>query len=112
MQPHHLPKRSARFIVGKEIGGAVYLHRQYESLLPGAVQKAKAALPSTFTYTIVKYAMIVETVSLIHSVDSDTADEPTVGDHYTIKPDGATSFRRQAADPWIYHHKWLFVADD
>lgn len=112
MQPHHLPKRSARFIVGKEIGGAVYLHRQYESLLPGAVQKAKAALPSTFTYTIVKYAMSDETVSFIRSDDFDESPEPTVGDLYTVKRDGSATFRRKPADPWIYHHKWLFVADD
>ena len=46
------------------------------------------------------------------SDDFDTADEPTVGDLYTVKSDGSTSFRRKSADPWIYHHKWLFVADD
>ncbi len=56
--------------------------------------------------------MSAETVSFIHSADFDSADEPTVGDLYTIKVDGSASFRRQLADPWIYHHKWLFVAED
>lgn len=107
-----LPKRSKRFQVGKEIGGAVYVHRQYESVLPAAVQEAKASIPNEFLYTVVKYALPEETVSFIHVPDFETADEPTVGDLYTVRNDGATSFRRQASDPWIYHHKWLFVADD
>ena len=107
-----LPKRSARFVVGKQIGGAVYVHRQYESFLPEAVQKAKSVLPSTFQYTVVKYALSDDTVSFIQSEDFDRSHEPIVGDLYTVKCDGSASFRRQAADPWIYHHKWLFVADD
>ena len=111
-QQPKLPKRSARFVVGKVIGGAVYVHRQYESLLPKAVQKAKGALPNGFRYTIVKYVMSDETVSFIHSRDFDSSPEPVVGDLYTVKCDGSTRFRREAADPWIYHHKWLFVADD
>ena len=107
-----LPKRSARFKVGKEIGGAVYVHKQYESLLPEAVQKAKLFLPPEFSYTVVKFQMSDQTVSFIQSTDFDSADEPIVGDLYTIKADGSKSFRRKLADPWIYHHKWLFVADD
>ena len=112
MKQPHLPKRSVHFAVGKEIGGAVYVHRQYESLLPEAVQKAKAAIPSTFTYTIVKYALSDETVSFIQSEDFDASNEPIVGDLYTVSAYGSATFRRQSADPWIYHHKWLFVADD
>ena len=107
-----LPKRSARFKVGKEIGGAVYVHKQYESLLPEAVQIAKTFLPPEFSYTVVKFKLSDETVSFIQSADFDSADEPTVGDRYTIKADGSASFRRKLHDPWIYHHKWLFVADD
>ena len=107
-----LPKRSARFSVGKQIGGAVYVHRLYESLLPAAIQRAKKILPSTFQYTVVKYATSDETVSFIQSEDFDEAREPTVGDIQTVKADGTTSFRRKGVDPWIYHHKWLFVADD
>ena len=112
MKQPALPKRSTRFKVGKEIGGAVYVHKQYESLLPEAVQRAKSFLPPEFSYTVVKLQMSDETVSFIQSIDFDSADEPTVGDLYTIKVDGSASFRRGLADPWIYHHKWLFVADD
>ncbi len=112
MKDSALPKRSARFKVGKEMGGAVYVHKQYESVLPEAVQKAKLALPEDFEYTVVKYQMSAEQVSFIQSLDFDSADEPTVGDLYTIKADGSASFRRKLADPWIYHHKWLFVLDE
>ena len=107
-----LPKRSARFKVGKEIGGAVYVHKQYETLLPEAVQKAKSFLPPEFSYTVFKFKLSNETVSFIQSTDFDSADEPIVGDLYTVKVDGSASFRCQLSDPWIYHHKWLFVADD
>ena len=107
-----LPKRSARFKVGKEIGGAVYVHKQYESLLPEAVQKAKSFLPPEFSYTVVKFELSDETVSFIQSANFDSADEPIVGDLYTVKTDGSTTLRRKLIDPWIYHHKWLFVAED
>lgn len=107
-----LPKRSKRFGVGKEIGGAVYVHRQYESVLPVALEKAKAKLPPTFNYTVVKFATSDGTISFIESEGFDTSSEPTVGDVYTVKADGTISIRRKSDDPWIYHHKWLFVADD
>ena len=90
----------------------MYVHRQYESVLPAAVQKAKECLPQNFAYTVIKYLLSDDTVSFIDSPDFDSADEPTVGDLYTIKANGQASFRRKLTDPWIYHHKWLFVADD
>ena len=52
-----------------------------------------------------------ETVSFIQSDDFDDSDEPTVGDVYTVKTNGSVVYRRASVDPWIYHHKWLFVAD-
>lgn len=51
-------------------------------------------------------------MSFIASPDFDTTDEPTVGDVVTVSTDGASRRRSQRADPQIYHHKWLFVADD
>ncbi|MEO2013883.1 MAG: hypothetical protein ABGZ53_05880 [Fuerstiella sp.] len=107
-----LPARSRRFGVGKEIGGAVYVHRSYQHLLPVAVRDATPSIPDGFDYTVVKYQLKTETVSFIVSDDFDSADEPAVGDVYTVKSDGASTFRRQSKDPWVYHHKWLFVADE
>jgi hypothetical protein len=34
-----------------------------------------------------------------------------VGAACTQKANGSVAFRRATVDPWIYHHKWLFVAD-
>ena len=56
--------------------------------------------------------LVTGAVSFIKSPDFDTADEPIVGDVITVKPDGTTRRRSRRADPQIYHHKWLFVADD
>jgi hypothetical protein len=106
-----LPQRSKRFGVGKEIGGAFYVHRRYEDQLGQPVAEAKAHLPADFDYQIVKYNQRTGTVSFIQSDDFDTASEPTVGDILIVSPDGQLRQRRQAADPEIYHHKWLFVAD-
>jgi hypothetical protein len=50
-----LPKRSARFGVGKDIGGAVYLHFSYEQRLGAVFAAAKIRLPDGFGYQVVKY---------------------------------------------------------
>lgn len=107
-----LPKRSKRFGVGKEIGGAVYVHRDYEGRLGDAVTKAKKHLPESVCYHVVKLNLRTEAVSFIQCVDFDTAAEPTVGDLVTIDVEGNSRHRSQPRDPEIYHHKWLFVADD
>jgi hypothetical protein len=107
-----LPVRSRRYGIGKEIGGAVYLHRSYEHLLGVVVEEAREHLPPDFDYTVVKYQLASSVVSFIHSPDFDSSPEPTVGDIWVIFPDGRTQLRRQLADPYIYHHKWLFVADE
>lgn len=106
------PTRSRRYGIGKEVGYATYVHRTYEGRIGQAVQDAKQRLPATFDYTVVKYRSDTATVSFIHSPDFDTSPEPTVGDIWIVFADGRSQLRRQAADPFIYHHKWMFVADD
>ena len=108
----NLPKRSRRYGIGKEIGGAVYLHRLYEHLLGTRVQEAKKHLPGGFEYTVVKYHAGRNSVSFLQSLDFDTASEPTVGSGWVVYEDGRTQLYRQPSNPFIYHHKWLFVADD
>lgn len=111
-RPHLLPRRCSRFGVGKEIGGAVYVHRQYEAKLGVAVSEAKRLLPTDFCYHVVKYNYRSGAISFVQSMDFDIAPEPTVGDILTIDSQRQMRRRRQASDPEIYHHKWLFVADD
>ena len=107
-----LPIRSRRYGVGKEIGGAVYLHRQYEHCLGTVIEKAKTHLPADFDYVVVKYHIASGYVSFLHSPDFDFSHEPTVGEGWLVYPDGNLKHFRQQADPFVYHHKWLFVTDD
>ena len=107
-----LPTRSKKFGIGKEIGGAIYLHRDFEHLLPMAAQDAKRSLPDGFGYTVVKFANATLATSFIESPDFDTAHEPTVGSIIFVSPTGSVRSFKQQSDPFIYHHKWLFVDDN
>ena len=112
MTQNQLPKRSKRTGVGKEIGGALYLHRDYETKLGDPVRAAKNFLPTGFEYCILKLNLKTESVSFICCDGFDVEDEPEVGDSIIVHPDGTTRKRNKAKDPEIYHHKWMFVADD
>lgn len=107
-----LPTRCKKYSVGKEIGGAVYVHRIYEGLLPEPVKIASKHLPRDFDYTVVKFVEKESCASFILCPEFDSADEPVVGDIVRIDARGSKRFFRQQADPFIYHHKWLFVMDD
>ena len=107
-----LPSRSRRFGVGKEIGYAVYVHRQYEDLLGGTVEWAKRQLPEHYDYTVVKLNQRNDSVSFIYCPEFDLEHEPTIAAIIVIGADGAVQRRATPSDPYIYHHKWLFVADD
>ncbi|MDA7979502.1 MAG: DNA phosphorothioation-associated putative methyltransferase [Pirellulales bacterium] len=110
-QLNGLPIRSKRFGVGKEIGGNVYVHRDYEDVLGERVQTAKKCIPEGFEYTVVKLNIKTEALTFVSSPDFDTADEPVVGRHILVRADGTTQDRKQLDDPYIYHHKWLMVED-
>ena len=108
-----LPSRSRHLAIGKEIGGCIYVHRTYEHLLPKSdLEAAQAALPSKFSYQVVKYNLRSRNFSFVNSPDFDTAPEPTVGESRLVRGDGTSRRRAPQSDPEIYHHKWLFVADD
>lgn len=107
-----IPQRSHSHGIGKEIAGKVYVHRRYERILGEPVNKAKNQVPDDFVYDVVKFDQRTGTVSFIEAADFDTADEPTVGETITVRVDGTITRRGRLADPQVYHHKWLFVADD
>jgi hypothetical protein len=106
------PIKRSRLGVGKDIGGAIYLHRDYKNLLPdqaGLVKAAKVAFDNGMQdYNVIK-ASKDGTYTFIKSLDFDTADEPTVGAYLTVKPDGSSKRGNSNA---IWHHKWLWVTDD
>ena len=110
--PSSLPSRSRRYGVGKEIGGSVYVHRHYEDRLGPTVAIAKRWLPAGHTYDVVKYNRRTETVSFIRCPGFDVQSEPSIGSVVTVRSNGTLQRRAVLRDPLIYHHKWLFVADD
>lgn len=115
-----LPKRYRPFGVGKFIGGNVYIHRQYEHLLPQEeYSRVRKLVPTVFNFTIIKFNLKTRAFTFIESPDFDTAHEPIVGDMIVCTPDvtSATWYKKRVIlsseyDPLIYHHKWLMVKDD
>lgn len=101
-------KRTNKYPVGKEIGGDIYAHRQYEKQFPG-VSVAKRQLPKKFTYHVVKFNPKSGVFSFIVSSDFDSNHEPSMEGGLRVGPDGVKEFKGAG---WIYHHKWMFVADD
>lgn len=107
-----LPVRSRRYGVGKEIGYATYVHRDYEDRLGETVAWAKRHLPEHFAYTVVKLNGRTDAVSFIDCPGFDSEDEPVITAIIVVGADAKVQRRSLPADPYIYHHKWLFVADD
>lgn len=103
-------KRSSKYGVGKYIGGNIYIHKDYETVLPqDKLEKAKVLI-GDYDYQIVKYDEKNDKFTFIKSPDFNSAEEPTIESYVIAYPDGKTvekTNRRQ-----IYHHKWLFVDDN
>jgi hypothetical protein len=104
-------KRSA-LGVGKDIGGAIYLHRNYEGQIPNqpAFEHAKRTLAKNHpehNYNVVKFDKEGK-FTFFNSPDFDTAHEPTAGKYVTVK--GKESKASETKSIW--HHKWLWVKDD
>lgn len=106
-------KRS-RLGVGKEIGGTIYLHRNYEDLIPDQdlLNDARDILTKEyldFNYNVIKYSPKQGRVTFVLSPDFDLSDEPISG-HYVAIINGRASKKGYSGSIW--HHKWLWVRDD
>jgi hypothetical protein len=88
------------------------VHRDYEAVLGDSVEWAKRHLPNQFEYTVVKLNQRNDSVSFMYCPDFDTAHEPSITAIVIVNADGLARRRLTPEDPFIYHHKWLFVADD
>lgn len=103
----------------KKIGGAIYIHRsnidtlnqeQLELVWERLEQLAKTDYPCN-SYEVIKIKG--GTVSFIECEGWDELREPIVGNAYNVKPDGSVKLtKKREKNPQIYHHKWMFVADD
>ena len=105
-------KRS-KYGVGKDIGGEIYLHRNYESVIPDqdALAKAKATLKKdrpNFKYNALKFSKD-GAFTFFNSPDFDSSDEPIAGKYVRVPLDGKL---KDGETKSIWHHKWLWVKDD
>lgn len=103
-------KRS-RLGVGKDIGGEIYLHRQYEHLVPDQVALAEAKRVLEVSFPGVKYNALKfskDGFTFFTSPDFDTVDEPEAG--YWVRIHGGLC--KSGTTRSIWHHKWLWVDDD
>jgi len=86
--PSVLPTRSRQFGIGKEIGGAIYVHRQYEDRLGPIVARAKRWLPACFAYDVVKHNRRTASVSFIRCPGFDVEPEPSIDELIIVRADG------------------------
>lgn len=103
----------------KKIGGAIYIHKsnikslnkkQIDLLWERLFQLAKSDYICN-SYEIIKIKN--DTVSFIECEGWDELREPIVGNAYCVKSDGSVKFtKKREKNPQIYHHKWMFVADE
>lgn len=108
--------RESQRVPGKRVGGTVYVHRSAleRSRIPkDLVQRAMSRLPEGWDFAVVRWDSRTGEVAFLQSPDWDLAPEPEVGDLVAVLPDGSVRTRRASrTSPQIYHHKWMFVADD
>ena len=106
--------RSSVAGVGKAIGTKLYVHREYEHVIP-YIRVIKDYIKFntkellTHPYNVVSFNKFGKMLSFIEAPDFDTAHEPTVGRITTFKVNGHGCNTRRPTS--IYHHKWLFVDD-
>ena len=98
--------------IGKFIGGALYLHRNYQHEIPAGVLRAALQVANGFAYHVVKWDTKTNNVTFIQCSTFDLLPEPIMGAAMMVRPDGTSRFLKPLADPWVYHHKYAFVGPD
>ena len=106
-----------RRIPGKRVGTCIYVHKKYEKeAIPSKhLKNAKKCLigcSGGYTYDCVKYDRINGNVTFQWSPMFNRVDEPVVGKCFLVKADGSSRILPDKKDPQIWHHKWMWVADD
>ena len=100
--------------VGKEIGGQIYVHKNYaaDTKIPADVlARGEELVPDDFEYNSVMWDKSKPNeIRFDEAPDFDTATEPQVG-HF-LKINTETGNITAGYSPNIWHHKWLWVKDD
>jgi SAM-dependent methyltransferase len=108
-------ERYSAFGVGKKMGDEVYLHRDYEDVLPqGDLADAKERI-GDFEYNLIRYNAKTGAIGFFNSPDFNTSPEPVNGELMVVEPDGTirnVPLNKDLDKQAIYHHKWQWVKDD
>jgi hypothetical protein len=107
-------------IVGKYIGGKVYVHKEYahevipRRMMDFALDRINKLIASGFFIDDFKYNCVMwdkkrGVVRFDPALDFDRAREPHVGRFISINLDGSI---KSGHSDYIWHHKWMWVKDD
>lgn len=104
----------SKYGVGKDIGGSLYLHKNYvKGIIPD--DQLKAALEALikdypgFDYNVVRWDYKKGSIAFYNSPDFDTSHEPVAGEIFTVSTNVEI---RKKTEKRIWHHKWLWVKDN
>ncbi|WP_170427223.1 hypothetical protein [Ruegeria arenilitoris] len=110
---------SSKNTAGKRVGGTIYLHasalQELEPKLLLVFEKAKAAVPEGFAWSVVKMDLrSPNRVSFLNYEDFDKAVFPALRSSCTIDANtGLSSVRKYSTEnPPILHRKELLLASD
>lgn len=100
--------------LGKKIGNKIWAHYRYiNEIVPQEIVENGIKHPLLdFTPSVFRYDIKDKSIAFIECNNFDIEREPIIGDILTIKQDNTASKTKKHHDPFIYHHKWLFVKDD
>lgn len=104
-------KRS-KYGIGKEIGGKIYVHKNYFNHIIDVetYHKAVNQLPCGFTFNCLMIDKKKSIVRFDEAPDFDTEREPHPGDFIEVNLE--TMETRKGHSDMIWHHKWMWVDDD
>jgi hypothetical protein len=101
--------------IGKRTRNGLYMHKAYAEWIPRyhvARCWVKIHDPD-YEFQVVRYNDRTGDISFIQSPDFDTADEPMVIESRTVTGNADIKvWRGSSENPFIYHHKHMFVAAD
>jgi len=116
----------SKYGVGKDINGCIYIHKNYEFIIPeytlNACKKILSLNFPDFKYNCLKWhyadpdKRFPHKITFINCEEFDTSHEPVVGKTITIKAntnkDSQEYGWKKQKNKQIWHHKWLWVKDD
>ena len=110
------PVHRFKGLVGKSIGGQLYIHRNYAAeIIPTDVieygEDILKRFDPRFEYNCIMLDVRRDVIRFDEAPDFDTAREPHVGNYIVIDLKGEKPPYKGYSNS-IWHHKWLWVRDN